>query len=224
MSRPLLRIVLSSLVLAAGSSSLAHADVDPEVELVSGAAVPLGGDDYADALGQGYMLGLRGVGYKPLAEGLRVGAELALDGLQQRWHSATDLYRVRGLIGGRLEYRPLSFATVFVRGLAGFDRYSASIAYAPPEPGRLDTLHQSRSALALELGVGARATFGRWAVGVQVGLPMAFYSPPALDEDDRGSVLHGGVEHPISEPPAAFAFIHSTVVDVNGVLSASLAF
>jgi hypothetical protein len=227
-------LVASFLVAStAASTSVAHAGVTPEVELVAGAGRAVGGETYDDAFSNSYTLGVRALGWFPgsLDQRWRIGAEVAVDGMQLDWldddHCSTcddkDMYRLRGLVGGRFELRLAPNVHVFARALAGFDHYrTEGILYqAPGEPIGLQTLVMSGTAFATELGLGTRVSFGRVSVGLQLDLPVAFYR---RDRRDAAFVLSGGVSQPVAEQAIANAFLDETAVDLEALLTVGVSF
>ncbi len=193
-----LRIVLSALLLVAWSAS-AFAEVTPEVELVSGAAVPVGGSSYQDDFGSSLKLGVRAVLWQGNSG---LGLELAADGMDATTGASrkADVTRVRVLGGVRVETLLAERLQLFARVLAGVDHFS----------GKDSLLSGSDSALALELGVGARITLGRFSLGAQVGLPLAFYElePGEISPDQQGEifVVPGGWNA---------AYLRTTTVDLD---------
>jgi hypothetical protein len=224
------RVSLASLALLAtlAGGGRARADVQPEVELVGGASHNLGGADVGYFFGKSYMLGLRGVGYfsAPADGHLRLGAELALDAMHYDWipeaasapgYSDPDVLRERLLAGARLEWRLSPRFQVFGRALVGLDHYASDAIASYQGPG---TLVVKGSAFAAELGLGARVSFGHLVVGVQCGLPVAFYTE---DQGHPGAVLSGGVMSPIASG-ALNVYLHETAIDVEGLVTVGVAF
>ncbi len=77
----------------------------------------------------------------------------------------------------------------------------------------------SDTALAAEVGLGARVHLGRLVIGLECALPVAFYSGEDLNDD-------GGLTLP---PPMDLrdlrnASLHETIVDIEGLLTLGLEF
>ena len=190
------------------------AELTPHIEAVAGAELPVGGDDYTEHVSGGPKLGLRAVGLFERARPWAVGVELAADVARLEWLDNFDLDRWRGLAGARLVYRATPRLQLFARGLAGIDHRSGGLQFqAPGEHVGLSTLRLDATALALELGIGAKLTLGRFVLGAQLGLPVAFYGSRA--SHDRGSVLSGGVSQPVSETALARVLVETTSYDLD---------
>ncbi len=195
------------VILATAGS--ARAERQPEVEVASGTAFPLGSGDYDEQFSDIVKLGVRGVLFAPTtAEPWRLGVELAVDGMSLERKGWADLgtKRFRGLGGARLEYRLTSHVRLFTRALAGIDYYrTAEFSFQPPgDPAALQTVRATGWALAFELGAGAQVALGPVVVGAQVGLPMAFYS---LDGASSTSSFGG--------PYQFSSFIHEATYDLD---------
>jgi hypothetical protein len=198
--------------------------VTSQIQLVAGAVTPVGGGgDYTDDISAGPRFGLQGTAYFGPKRTWDLGAELAADYSRQNWEGAADLDRWRVLIGGRAVYRPVPALELFGRALVGIDRYSGDFAAVVPGEEGMIRLTQSSSAFAGELGLGAQLTFGRFVIGVQADLPVAFYGKPSIETG--GPILGGGVEQPVADDAlAALAFIDDTTFDLDLLATAGLSF
>jgi hypothetical protein len=227
---------LSTLAAAFGlltCAGVARAAPAPryEVELATGSGRPHGSDDYDDAFSASYKLGVRGLRTLDVGPGdaspWRLAAELAADVTQMDWPKfpGMSLYRVRVLAGARLELRVASGVRVLARGLVGVDHERSSDVYfaAPGEPTGLMTLHERGIALAAELGVGAQVDLGPLVLGVQCGLPVAFYGSvdhiERPDLDDGGGL--SGFPPPVARPKP---FMSDVAVDVELLATLGMSF
>jgi hypothetical protein len=208
----------------------ARADVAPEVELVAGTSRNLGGRDLQEYFDQSYLLGLRGVVYlgRPGDSRFRLGVELAGDVRHYDWvpegdvgagTSDPDALRERFLAGARLEWR-LSRFRIVGRALVGVDHYATDgLAYPVPASIVVPPLVASGSALAAEVGTGARVTIGHLVLGLQCDLPVAFYST-----ETPGSRAVYGPSESFIVPGMPDHWMRGTVVDVEGLATVGVAF
>jgi hypothetical protein len=209
-------------LLTCANAAAAAAEPEYAVELATGSGRTFGGEHYDESFSASYKLSLRGLRYLDVDFGdssaWRLAGEAALDVTQMDWAqpSGLGLYRVRALVGVRLELRVASGVILLGRALAGLDHERSSDAsfIGPGEPTGLMTFHERGVALAAELGLGARVDVGPYQLGVQCGLPVAFY----------GSVDH--VEQP--GLPEAFLpagpFMSDTAVDVELLATLGMSF
>jgi hypothetical protein len=183
MRRHLSPALAITLLLAA--SGRARAEVTPEVELATGAAVPLSGPLYSGYYETSLALGVRFLLFShdaAVRSPWRYGLELALDGLDTKMDNGGGhpIHRVRGLAGVRIARAVGERVEVFGRLLGGLDHYATNDANFFGSA--------NETTLGLELGLGARLALGPVVLGVQAGLPVAFYS---LDDGECSWVMPG---------------------------------
>jgi hypothetical protein len=180
-------VIGCSAVLLAAVTSTAHAESFGEG--VVGVALPMGDDDYENAVDNSFKLGFRGgsVG----AGGL--GFEIALD-----WTPANDdlsgeilgqtfdvdWHRFRTQVGIRGGTRVGKSKNVFVfgRAVGGMDLVYTSTTVTIL--GNTTDDSDTDIGLALELGGGVLVDVGAVALGFQVAVPMGFHFDEADQDED----------------------------------------
>jgi hypothetical protein len=184
-----------------------------QAELVSGMTTPIGGEDFDAQFGPSLKVGAR-ASYRVLDLGgdrpSALWAEIAVDWTDTEWdidvpgenRNRDPVYRLRGLAGVRLEHRVAPWLRLYARTLVGFDRLSLSLlVQVPGEPTAASELCGSDLVPALETGLGAALRLGPIDLGVQVGLPIAFYGQAdGVELPGSGTRIH---------------YIHETTVELD---------
>ncbi len=177
-------------VVALAAPAVAHAEekVDSRgyIELVAGAMLPLGEEEYSDFVDSSFKLGVRGGVWARKGGGF----EMALDwtpvdnDLQGGQFVDIEINRFRLQVGGRGGAMVAPHVKIFGRLLFGVDYIRASgdvlgFDYEETDVG-----------LAVEVGGGVLVNVAdALAVGVQFAVPMAFHFEEDDPDDDTDSDL-----------------------------------
>ncbi|MBI4511276.1 MAG: hypothetical protein HY698_16705 [Deltaproteobacteria bacterium] len=181
MKRALLPFVMAFLSLGLSPA----ADAQGFLEVVTGAAVPIGDDRYADVVDTRYKLGLRAGGFGgSVFESARLAVELGADWTPSDTELDSslinvDIHRFRFLAGIRLLGAVGKNALLFARLAGGLDWIRAEGTASLL--GFRATYEEDDYGLALEPGVGALFRIGGLGLGFQLAAPFAFH-----DDDDEG--------------------------------------